>query len=78
MINLCIISNYSEFEYQNLFEIVTKESLIYYINFENYIKDLNFHYVTDMRDVIKLALLDEKVSEPLDLTVKEETKPVLN
>jgi len=45
---------------------------------EDYIKDLNFHYVTDMRDVIKLALLDEKVSEPLDLTVKEETKPVLN
>jgi ATP-dependent Lon protease len=45
---------------------------------EDYIKDLNFHYVTDMRDVIKLALLDEKVSEPLDLSVKEETKPVLN
>jgi ATP-dependent Lon protease len=45
---------------------------------EDYIKDLNFHYVTDMCDVIKLALLDEKVSEPLDLTVKEETKPVLN
>jgi ATP-dependent Lon protease len=45
---------------------------------EDYIKDLNFHYVTDMRDVIKLALLDEKVTEPLDLTVKEESKPVLN
>ncbi|QEC75585.1 endopeptidase La [Mucilaginibacter ginsenosidivorax] len=45
---------------------------------EDYIKDLNFHYVTDMRDVIKLALLEEKVTEPLDLTVKEETKPVLN
>jgi ATP-dependent Lon protease len=45
---------------------------------EDYIKDLSFHYITDMRDVIKLALLDEKVSEPLDLTVKEETKAVLN
>lgn len=46
---------------------------------EDYITDLNFHYVTDMRDVIKLALLDEVVSEPLDLTIKEEeTKAVLN
>lgn len=45
---------------------------------ENYIKDLNFHYVTDMRDVIKLALLDEKVNEPLDLTVKEEERAVFN
>lgn len=46
---------------------------------EDYITDLNFHYVTDMRDVIKLALLDERVSEPLDLTVnEEETKAVLN
>jgi ATP-dependent Lon protease len=41
---------------------------------ESYITDLSFHYITDMRDVIKLALLDEKVSEPLDLTVKEEEK----
>ncbi|GAA4337227.1 endopeptidase La [Mucilaginibacter gynuensis] len=45
---------------------------------ESYIKDLQFHYVTDMRDVIKLALLNEQVSEPLDLKVIEETKPVLN
>ena len=28
---------------------------------EDYIKDLNFHYVTEMREVVKLALLDEKV-----------------
>ncbi|MDN3581153.1 endopeptidase La [Mucilaginibacter flavus] len=41
---------------------------------ESYITDLSFHYVTDMRDVIKLALLNEKVSEPLDLTIKEEEK----
>jgi ATP-dependent Lon protease len=43
---------------------------------ENYIKDLQFNYVTDMREVIDLALLDEKVSEPLDLTIKETLTPV--
>jgi ATP-dependent Lon protease len=45
---------------------------------EHYIKDLKFHYVTDMREVINLALLDEKVDEPLDLTVRETSKPVLH
>jgi ATP-dependent Lon protease len=45
---------------------------------EDYIRDLKFHYITDMRDVITLALLDEKVSDPLDLTIKEETKAVVN
>jgi ATP-dependent Lon protease len=45
---------------------------------EDYIKDLKFHYVADMRDVIALALLDEKVSHPLDLTVKEDEKPTAN
>jgi len=45
---------------------------------EDYIKDLKFHYVTDMRDVISLALLDEKVKNAIDLTVKEETKPIAN
>jgi ATP-dependent Lon protease len=46
---------------------------------EDYITDLKFHYVTDMREVINLALLNELVTEPLDLTVKEkEGKPVLN
>lgn len=45
---------------------------------ENYIKDLNFHYVTDMREVINLALLNETVKEPIDLTIKEELKPALN
>jgi len=44
----------------------------------DYIKDLQFHYVTDMREVIELALLKEKVSKPLDLTVKEEVHPALN
>jgi ATP-dependent Lon protease len=46
---------------------------------EDYITDLKFHYVTDMREVINLALLNELVTEPLDLTVKEkEVKPMLN
>jgi ATP-dependent Lon protease len=46
---------------------------------EGYITDLKFHYVTDMREVINLALLNEQVKEPLDLTVKEkEVKPALN
>ncbi|MGY4539684.1 ATP-dependent Lon protease [Mucilaginibacter sp. UYNi724] len=45
---------------------------------EDYITDLTFHYVTDMREVINLALLTDLVSEPLDLTVKEkEVKPVV-
>jgi ATP-dependent Lon protease len=44
----------------------------------DYIKDLQFHYVTDMREVIELALLKEKVSKPLDLTVKEEVSAALN
>ncbi|WP_295672100.1 endopeptidase La [uncultured Mucilaginibacter sp.] len=44
----------------------------------DYIKDLQFHYVTDMREVIDLALLDEKVKNPIDLSVKEEKSPVLN
>jgi len=45
---------------------------------EHYIKDLQFHYVTDMREVINIALLNELVNEPLDLKVREELKPVLN
>lgn len=44
---------------------------------EDYIKDLKFNYVTDMREVINLALLNEKVDDALDLTVKEDKKPVL-
>ncbi|MBD1394550.1 endopeptidase La [Mucilaginibacter glaciei] len=41
---------------------------------EDYITDLQFHYVTDMREVVTLALLDEKVTDALDLTVKEKEK----
>jgi ATP-dependent Lon protease len=42
---------------------------------EDYIKDLTFHYVKDMREVIDLALLKELVNEPLDLTIKTDVKP---
>jgi ATP-dependent Lon protease len=38
---------------------------------KEYIKDLKFHYVEKMIDVVKLALLKEKVDKPLDLTIKE-------
>jgi len=39
---------------------------------EDYIKDLKFHYVKQMREVIDLALLDELVTDALDLTIKQE------
>jgi len=42
---------------------------------KDYIKDLQFHYVTDMHEVIELALLDEKADNPIDLTVQEEVVP---
>jgi ATP-dependent Lon protease len=45
---------------------------------EDYIKDLQFHYVTDMREVVTLALLDEKVTDALDLTVKEKVAVAVN
>jgi ATP-dependent Lon protease len=44
---------------------------------ETYIKDLNFHYVTEMREVIELALIKDKVKDAIDLTVKEAVLPAL-
>ncbi|MFD1630334.1 endopeptidase La [Pseudopedobacter beijingensis] len=41
---------------------------------EDYIKDLNFHYVTEMSEVIKLALLDKKVKNALDTAYKKASK----
>ncbi|MDQ8053819.1 MAG: endopeptidase La [Pedobacter sp.] len=35
---------------------------------EDYIKDLNFHYVTEMKEVIALALTKDKVKNPQDLS----------
>ncbi|WP_293300808.1 endopeptidase La [Pedobacter sp. UBA4863] len=43
---------------------------------EDYIKDLKFHYVSDMQEVINLALTKDKVKNPIDLTIK--TKPSTN
>lgn len=37
-----------------------------------YLKGLTFHYVDDIKEVLDIALLKEKVKHPLDLTVKEE------
>lgn len=37
---------------------------------ESYIKDLKFHYVNEMSEVIELALTKNKVKKPLDLSVK--------
>ncbi len=45
---------------------------------DDYIKNMKFNYVTEMREVIELALLDEKVEDAIDLTIKEDLKPVLN
>jgi ATP-dependent Lon protease len=38
---------------------------------ESYIKELNFHYVSEMTEVINLALLDKKVKNALNITYKE-------
>ena len=44
---------------------------------KEYIKDLKFYYVEQMIDVVKLALLKEKVDNPIDFTIiKEEKKDV--
>ena len=44
----------------------------------DYIKDMQFHYVTKMSEVIDLALLKHKVKDAIDMTVKEDLKPLLN
>lgn len=38
---------------------------------ESYLKGLKFHFVTDIREVLDIALLKEKVKHPLDLTINE-------
>ena len=35
---------------------------------KDYLKDLKFHYVKNMLDVVDLALLDEKVEDAIDFT----------
>lgn len=41
---------------------------------EDYIKDLNFHYVSEMSEVIKIALLDKKVKNALDISYRQSDK----
>lgn len=41
---------------------------------KHYIKGLSFHYVDTVEQVLKIALLKEKVAKPLALTVAEEKK----
>jgi len=46
----------------------------------SYLKGVNFHYVSDMYDVLKVALLNEKVKSPIQFVIPKETsvnKPVL-
>ena len=45
---------------------------------ESYIKDLNFHYVKEMKEVIDIALSQEKVKNPINIIATEPVKPVLN
>jgi len=41
---------------------------------ESYIKDLTFHYVSEMSEVIKIALLGKKVKNALEISYKEPVK----
>jgi len=41
----------------------------------NYLKGLKFHYVKEMIEVVDIALLKEKVKEPINFKVE---KPTLN
>lgn len=36
----------------------------------SYLKGLQFHYVHDIREVLDIALLPEKVAHPIDLSIK--------
>ncbi len=38
---------------------------------ETYIKDLKFHYVTEMKEVINIALTDERGKDAIELTIPE-------
>jgi ATP-dependent Lon protease len=37
---------------------------------EDYIKDLSFHYVSEMKEVIELALSNDKVKDAIDISVR--------
>ena len=38
---------------------------------EDYIRDMQFHYVIEMKEVIDLALVKDKVKDAIDLSIKE-------
>lgn len=38
---------------------------------EQYIKDMTFHYVSDMKEVVDLALTEDKVKDPINLAIIE-------
>ena len=41
---------------------------------KEYIKELNFHYVKEMMEVVQLALMKERVKKPLNVSFVEEKK----
>ena len=41
---------------------------------QSYLKGMHFHYVEKMSDVLEHSILKEKVKNPIDLTLPEETK----
>ncbi|MDD4922311.1 MAG: endopeptidase La, partial [Bacteroidales bacterium] len=43
-----------------------------------YIKGLTFHFVKDIREVLQIALLDEKVDQPVNLIIEEKPKEPTN
>ena len=42
-----------------------------------YLTGLNFHYVETIADVLKFALLDEKVKNAVEFKIEEEKKDVV-
>ena len=45
---------------------------------EDYIKDLSFHYVNEMKEVIEIALSKDKVKDAIDVTVRSPVAATLN
>lgn len=41
---------------------------------EDYIRDMQFHYVSEMKEVIDLALFKDRVKDAIDLTIKEKSE----
>jgi len=39
---------------------------------DTYLKGLKFHFVSDIKEVLDIALLKEKIKNPLDMSIKEE------